>query len=438
MSVCVAGLSSRPLRATYSTHVQVSITSVTPDLDHRSRSARQPEVPPNRDSEFITETVTSVTETVTHVSVRVIYTNPVSFATGSPVCTVPTDTCIASGVSPTNDDRNARKHPLVSHNDCCPPGGPTEHVYRLRTRSEWKHIDVINVTILVSSYNSVKICEMATWREGRRPAKRQRALPAAWVAVCLSCAVCAVTAVALYMRLLLASGMMMMLSVASGCSDWIMDDSFGLSVRTMDLGPGPTFSLKTQPKGHKPAGIADLPAARYGHIISIGANLAHPSKSSQRHLELDGIISGDTAFAGLNEAGLSCDLHALVNSSYPPRSSNASANNLMLYHFCNWALGSYATAADVRRALEAGVVHLWGPSAAEAGGECSPEVEPNFNLLNFNLPAHPTGPLLDVRPKFQPLMLLDAPQASTSSFATHRVRASQWSSWTSRPSCTTT
>ena len=163
---------------------------------------------------------------------------------------------------------------------------------------------------------------------------------------------------------------LLLLDHASSCSDWIMDDSFGLSVRTMDLGPGPTFSLKTQPKGYKPAGMA-VPAAKYGHIISIGANLAQPSKGSRHHLELDGIISGDAAFAGLNEAGLSCDLHALVNSSYPPRSSNASANNLMLFHFCNWALGSYATAADVRRALEAGVVHLWGPSAAERDGDPS-------------------------------------------------------------------
>ena len=26
----------------------------------------------------------------------------------------------------------------------------------------------------------------------------------------------------------------------------------------------------------------------------------------------------EMAFAGLNEAGLSCDLHALLNSAYPP------------------------------------------------------------------------------------------------------------------------
>ena len=51
-------------------HVFGSITSVTTDLDHRSRSARQPEVPPNRYAEFVTETVTSVTETVTYVCVR--------------------------------------------------------------------------------------------------------------------------------------------------------------------------------------------------------------------------------------------------------------------------------------------------------------------------------------------------------------------------------
>ena len=131
----------------------------------------------------------------------------------------------------------------------------------------------------------------------------------------------------------------------------------------MDLGPGPTFSPKTQPKGSKPAGVPNVPAAKFGHIISIGANIQQPSKDGrQRHLELGGIISGDTAFAGLNEAGLSCDLHALVNSSYPQPSSNASAN-LLLYHFCNWALGSYSTSAEVKRALEAGVVHLYGPSA---------------------------------------------------------------------------
>ena len=106
-----------------------------------------------------------------------------------------------------------------------------------------------------------------------------------------------------------------------------MNDAYGLSVRTMDLGPGPAFTLRTQPKGHS-AGL-NIPPAKYGHLISVGTNVTR--------LQADG--ASDMAFAGLNEAGLSCDLHALLNSSYPQIAKGK--KNIMLYYFCNWALGSF-------------------------------------------------------------------------------------------------
>ena len=150
--------------------------------------------------------------------------------------------------------------------------------------------------------------------------------------------------------------------LASCCSDWIMDDSFGLSVRTMDLGEGPNFSLKTQPKGHQ-AKLEGIEPAKYGHIISVGANMsafkpANASKVDPNH---------EMAFAGLNEAGLSCDLHALLNSAYPPYDPKAK-HPVNLYFFCNLVLGQYGTVAEVKDALSAGDVQLWGPAALERGG----------------------------------------------------------------------
>ena len=51
--------------------------------------------------------------------------------------------------------------------------------------------------------------------------------------------------------------------IVLGCSDFYMptaNTSYRLSVRTMDLGTGPTFALRTQPKGT--AGLNIPPARR--------------------------------------------------------------------------------------------------------------------------------------------------------------------------------
>jgi len=148
------------------------------------------------------------------------------------------------------------------------------------------------------------------------------------------------------------------LAATSCCSDWIMNDEYGLSVRTMDLGLGPTFALRTQPRGHT-TGFANVPAAKFGHMISIGANVSKSLTSS-------GFPTDEMAFAGLNEAGLSCDLHALLNSSYP--GMKLGKKNVMLYYFCNYALGGFETVAAVKAALSSESVNLWAPAAMGAGG----------------------------------------------------------------------
>ena len=151
------------------------------------------------------------------------------------------------------------------------------------------------------------------------------------------------------------------LGLAAGCSDWIMNDQYGLSVRTMDLGFGPTFGLKTQPRGHD-AGMANIPPAKFGHIISVGKNVT--TAQSRSPLRLSSYLQGDDmAFAGLNEKGLSCDLHALLNSSYPPPSNTS--KDVLLKYFCNWALGGFASTADVKAALVAKEIHLWGPASLQ-------------------------------------------------------------------------
>ena len=110
-------------------------------------------------------------------------------------------------------------------------------------------------------------------------------------------------------------------TLASGCTNFIMDNKYGLTGRTMDLGPGPIFSLLTQPRGLS-AGIEGVGPTRLAHIISVAAGGAGSIPPGYEQM----------AFAGLNEAGLSCDLHALLNSSYPPLPVPG-MTNVMLYNF---------------------------------------------------------------------------------------------------------
>jgi len=115
--------------------------------------------------------------------------------------------------------------------------------------------------------------------------------------------------------------------------------------------------LMTQPKGHA-TGIPGIAPTKVGHIISLGANMTEFVPSS---------TNPEMAFAGLNEAGLSCDLHALLDSAYPAPDPVAK-NNLNLYYLCNWALGQHQSVAAVKAALAGGEVRLWGEPSLEKGG----------------------------------------------------------------------
>lgn len=150
-------------------------------------------------------------------------------------------------------------------------------------------------------------------------------------------------------------------SAARGCSDFIMDDEYGLSVRTMDLGNGPVFSLRSQPQGYA-TGLPGVPATKFGHVISVGESVPVTAGLGAANGLPEGL-----AFAGINEKGLSCDLHALLNSSYPAQDPAAKAN-VNLYFLCNWALGQFDSVAAVKSALVNSEVQLWGDAEQERSG----------------------------------------------------------------------
>eukprot|EP00656_Telonema_subtile_P017853 TRINITY_DN19629_c0_g1_i1.p1 TRINITY_DN19629_c0_g1~~TRINITY_DN19629_c0_g1_i1.p1 ORF type:complete len:344 (-),score=59.14 TRINITY_DN19629_c0_g1_i1:213-1244(-) len=136
------------------------------------------------------------------------------------------------------------------------------------------------------------------------------------------------------------------LALCHACSDFIMDNSYRLSARTMDFGTS-IFKLRTLPVG-SPLPSAAGGASAYGAVISV---------QEQTFTNASGY---PIAEAGLNTQGLSCDLHALVNSSYPNKSNTP--KDLDLFLFCTWALTNFKTAGDVKTALETGQVHLWSPA----------------------------------------------------------------------------
>jgi len=117
----------------------------------------------------------------------------------------------------------------------------------------------------------------------------------------------------------------------------------------MDLGEGPSFRLQTWPRGTV---VLLQQASKFGAIVSLGANMSRKGHE----------LREDVVYAGLNEAGLSCDLHALLNSSYPLPSN--SSRDLHLHYFCNWALSNFGTAKEVKAGLLEGAVHLWGVGGA--------------------------------------------------------------------------
>lgn len=151
-------------------------------------------------------------------------------------------------------------------------------------------------------------------------------------------------------RLLSLASLLVAAIPCHACSDFMMENPYRLSVRTYDLEDRPKYQLQTAPRGRSLAGAlhsSEWEPAKYGALVSTQVGNGEISSIHQ---------------AGLNEAGLSCDLHALANSSFP-RVQPAASRQVQGYFFCNWALAYFRTAREVQQALLSdGSVQFYGDS----------------------------------------------------------------------------
>jgi len=139
---------------------------------------------------------------------------------------------------------------------------------------------------------------------------------------------------------------------ACACSNFLMPHDTGLSGRTMDLGSifGLDWEFRTFPLGSATRSSRALPngVTRFGFVGVIPIELKLPVAS--------------LVTAGLNEAGLSCDMQTLISTEYPPPSNTAA--DLDALYFCEWALGAFADTDSARAALlDPTAVHFTGPEA---------------------------------------------------------------------------
>lgn len=133
----------------------------------------------------------------------------------------------------------------------------------------------------------------------------------------------------------MASGLAMasMPWAASGCSHFAMENDFALTGRTMDLGniPGASWTVLTVPRGSK-----GLRSSKYGYVGFVLKEV---------------VIVEDIVFAGVNDAGLSCDLNALLGTQYPQPSKVL--DNLDAFSLCRWALEGFGSVAELKEGLKA-------------------------------------------------------------------------------------
>lgn len=118
-----------------------------------------------------------------------------------------------------------------------------------------------------------------------------------------------------------------------GCSNFAMNNDYGLSADTMDMGPvWYQWTISTRPKG-----MPGVRSSKFGYVGFV--------ESTCPSLVAD----------GMNTAGLTCDAHALLGSKHPDR--NASLDNIDAGHICQWALEGYGSVAELKAGL-AGVNFL--------------------------------------------------------------------------------
>lgn len=122
---------------------------------------------------------------------------------------------------------------------------------------------------------------------------------------------------------------MVCLQRSMACSNFAMQNSFGISVRTMDLGDIVGLSWT----------ILAVPAKDSKHgFLGFAATLA-------------GIPNDNWLFAGINDAGLSCDAQTLLGTEYPNISFDA-PDALDALHLCRWALESFGNLHDLEVGLQ--------------------------------------------------------------------------------------
>eukprot|EP00435_Cladocopium_sp_Y103_P027991 s2149_g6.t4 len=118
----------------------------------------------------------------------------------------------------------------------------------------------------------------------------------------------------------------LLLGTVQACSNFAMQNDFGLSVRTMDLGDvlGLSWSIVSLPS---------TDASKHS-LVGFAATLG-------------GIPQDGWLFAGMNDAGLTCDAQTLIGTQYPSV-SNASVDVL---HLCRWALESCSSLEELKEKL---------------------------------------------------------------------------------------
>jgi len=132
-----------------------------------------------------------------------------------------------------------------------------------------------------------------------------------------------------------------------GCSNFAMEDAFGLSARTEDTSPPYTsedegISLIAHPATAGSYGFVAFAAMKHG-----------PSSATLNASQ--GIKSG------MNTAGLSCDKQAPSHTVFP--SPKAGAQNIDGALLCRWSLESFANVSQLKRALAGpGAVNFVAPA----------------------------------------------------------------------------
>jgi penicillin V acylase-like amidase (Ntn superfamily) len=145
--------------------------------------------------------------------------------------------------------------------------------------------------------------------------------------------------------------LMALISISHACSNFLMENDFCISARTMDLGKALSFGVSTVPIATSLA-AKGFPKAKYGFVGFIPVELDIP---------LQHFVTG-----GLNTAGVSCDQQTLLHTVYPNATGNQSTD-VAIDNFCEFVLGNVANVSHLESLLLSKQVTPHGGSIA--GGQ---------------------------------------------------------------------